>query len=150
LYKGNIVYKAGNLEDALKYNNEAVTVAKTNHYALLSVLQCEYDLKRHIAPSRWKEALQLLEASGAFRKREITTRIVAIAWALVAATYSNDPAAADRFVRDLDALGRSIRSIAHRFPVFFSPISKELRIFSDLKQELTTFAEEALASPRNE
>jgi len=150
LYKGNISYKAGRLEEALQRNKEALTVGKKNHYAQLSVLQCEFAMKMPIDTDRWREALRLLEASGALKKREITTRIVALAWGFIVSATINDQDETDRFRKEFEGVGRNIRSIAHRFPVFFSPLSKGLMTFVDLKQELNDFVDRPVSVPKTE
>ncbi|HEY3915965.1 MAG TPA: hypothetical protein VGN61_15865, partial [Verrucomicrobiae bacterium] len=87
----------------------------------------------------WERGLMVLEQpKGALQKQELTNKVTALAWAVLAARALNSDEKAVRYGQELDKIGASIREVCHppRKPLFFSPVSKTLVDFARLKKEI--------------
>jgi len=113
------------------------------------MLQCKHELNEPVKLEEWKSGLLMLDGSGAHTKREISSRVLALSWGLIASVNAKCEDRVDKISREFDSIGRNIRSVAHRFPIFFSPVSKELLVFADLKQEIDNYANK-VTEPKRE
>jgi tetratricopeptide (TPR) repeat protein len=138
LLKGNLHFYAKQHSEAAKCYNTAADVDPKNPFPHLSWAQLGGSHDPTVIASRWKEGLTLLEdpKSGALQKREITTKVTACAWAVITTRALNDAQRASHYAQELETIGKSIRPIANRIPLFFSPISKIPLSFEDLSEEL--------------
>ena len=148
LLKGNISFRSKQFSDALDQYELAYRINTRSPFSLLSVLQCKQELNMPVKLEDWKGALLMLDASGAHTKREIPSRVLALSWGLIASVHAENDERVEKISREFDSIGRNIRSVAHRFPIFFSPISKELLTFADLKLEIDNFANKATESKK--
>jgi hypothetical protein len=64
--------------------------------------------------------------------------VTALSWAIIAAHRLRDLERRERYGRTLDAIGKN--TVAHRHPLFFSPLWKGLLELEDLEKELDKFS----------
>jgi hypothetical protein len=138
LLKGNILFKAKDPTCCNWYRN-VFERNKTNAYAHLSYAHSLPPNKAQEAGEHWKLGLNYLISSGAVRKRETTTRVMALTWAIVAATKCNDKNSLEGYGNELESASKNLQSIGQRIPLFFSPISKDLLTIEDLKNQLDQY-----------
>ena len=136
LLRGNLDFLNGNNNGALTWFDKAAKHNPQNHFAWLSLAQVTLDDQMDEKKKRWQTGLETLVASGALKKRELTVRVIALAWAVFASHQIGDAGRKEQYARDFLAIGSQIRSVSHRVPVFFSPLSKGLMPFKDLEEEL--------------
>jgi tetratricopeptide (TPR) repeat protein len=141
LLRGNLHFYSGNFTEASKCYESAAREDERNPFPVLSSAQLDADHKPTRARIHWEKGLMLLEdsKSGALQKREVTNRVTALAWAILASRALKDDQKALRYEQELDTIGASIRNVSHppRKPLFFSPISKVLVDFGRLKKEIS-------------
>ena len=138
LLKGNLEMTENKFDQAVCFYDEALKKDSKNAYTHLSLLHAQ-KLRGDIVDSeKWEKALLLLESSGTTKKRETITRVIALVWAVIAA-HEGNVSIKERYLKDLDSIGTTLSSIAHREPLFFSPISKDLVDFTDLKTQLSQY-----------
>jgi tetratricopeptide (TPR) repeat protein len=147
LIRGNIEYVRGQIVEALKWYRQAQEHAPENHYALLSIA--------HLLPTDdperrglFQKGLELLRTSKAFDKKETASKLLALAWAAIAAHELGFENERDSYIQGFNEAEVSARSMSGRKPLLFSPVSKGQVFFEDLKKELM----EAVAAkkPRKE
>lgn len=88
---------------------------------------------------RFSEGLQSLIDSGAFQKRENAARLLAVAWAVVAAKNIDDRTSLQRYLHEMDAATSYIRPVGGRAPLFFCPIIKKLLDFEQLRGNIKSY-----------
>jgi tetratricopeptide (TPR) repeat protein len=135
LIKGNIEMTVNEFDDAELSYRKVFEKNKKNVFAHLSLLAAQKSTDN----AEWQEALSLLERSGAIRKKETITKVIAIAWAIIAAHEVNDAPRVERYLNDLKSIGATLLHIAHREPLFFSPLSKNIEEFATLKDQLSKY-----------
>jgi predicted negative regulator of RcsB-dependent stress response len=135
LIKGNIEMTVNEFDDAEISYRKVFEKNKRNVFAHLSLLAAQKSTDN----AEWHEALSLLERSGAIRKRETITKVIAIAWAIIAAHEVNDAPRVERYLNDLKSIGATLLHIVHREPLFFSPLSKNIEEFATLKDQLSKY-----------
>jgi tetratricopeptide (TPR) repeat protein len=147
LIRGNIEYVRGQIVEALKWYRQVQEHAPENHYALLSIA--------HLLPTDdperrglFQKGLELLRTSKAFDKKETASKLLALAWAAIAAHELGFENERDSYIQGFNEAEVSARSMSGRKPLLFSPVSKGQVFFEDLKKELM----EAVAAkkPRKE
>ena len=84
----------------------------------------------------YQKGLAALEASDALRKKENVVRVIAIAWAAVAAHELADQQKRDQYCISFQAAGTEIRAVGHRVLLFFCPITKNLVSFEELSKNI--------------
>jgi TPR repeat protein len=138
LLKGNIAYK-DSPKDAIVWYKKAIEKNKTNAYAHLSLAHSLPPDKTDEAKEHWKLGLDYLIRSGSIQKRELATRVIALIWAIVAAKKCDDINSSERYENELESTAHNLHSIDQRIPLFFSPLSKDILTFDDLKKELDQY-----------
>jgi hypothetical protein len=88
----------------------------------------------------FKDGLGLLRSSDALKRREMVTRLIALAWAIIAAHESGESSLVREYWQKLLLESSRVRTVADRNPVFFSPITKRQVLFGTLKKSLQEFA----------
>ncbi len=149
LLKGNLEIKTGQKQEACESFKQAFSEDPNSPFAYLSLALAQPPEEEVTVEDYWKTGLQLLERTGSVTKREITTRVTAIVWAIIAAHNCGDAAVKKGYLKSLNLTGKNIRSIAHRVPIFFSPLSKEPLKFTELKKELTQHFEKSPTNSTN-
>lgn len=136
--KGNLEVKERRFEEARRYYEEAQKLDKGNAYAHLSILHAQENLhpQNNKDIQGWKEALSLLERSGATKKRETVTKVIALTWSVIATHNIKDESGMQKYLKEFESIGGAFSSIIDRTPLFFSPISKDIMEFTDLKSSL--------------
>ncbi|MGD0283575.1 MAG: hypothetical protein ABSB95_14575 [Dissulfurispiraceae bacterium] len=136
LLKGNLCMTENKHDEAEKCYSDAIHKDSQNPYGHLSLLHAQgsSDIEK------WKNALSQLERSGATKKPETVTKVIAIVWAVIAAHKGEDNSSQNRYLNDLQSLGTS-SSLIDREPLFFSPLAKDLEDFKTLKENLGRYLE---------
>lgn len=137
LLKGNLEMTEKRYNEAANCYTNALDKDKKNAYAHLSLLQAQ----KCTDSEKWEDALSLLESSGATRKRETATKVIALVWGVIAAHKGKDESSKERYLKDLESVRISLSCIAQREPLFFSPISKDLEDFTTLNDNLGHYLE---------
>lgn len=132
LLKGNLEMTEKRFDQAVNYYEKALGKDNKNAYAHLSLLHAQ----KCTDSEEWRKALSLLESSGATKKRETVTKVIALVWAVIAAHEGKDESSEERYLKDLESIGTTLSRITHREPLFFSPISKDIEEFTTLKAHL--------------
>ncbi len=135
LIRGNLEMMSKRSNQAVSYYEKAFEKDSRNAYAHLSLLHAQGSNNSE----KWKNALSSLESSGATKKQETITKVIALVWATIAAHESKDETSVERYLRDLESIGVTLSHIANRQPLFFSPISKNIEEFVVLKSQLSQY-----------
>ena len=135
LLRGNVCFIQQDFEGARLFYERAVNHQPQNPYATLSLAQTLENLNR-AAHQTWRDGLALLEASSGFRKKEITTRVIGLAWGAIAGSKLTPPEQQGKYWKLFETAGANLRNVAHRVPIFFSPVTKRLRDYRDLLTEV--------------
>lgn len=136
LLRGNIEFHSRNVKDALSWYKKAESQLEVKHYANLSIAQVTNDVEER--RKCFERGLNQLEDSHALQKSEITVRLTALAWAVIAAREIGDDKQLKLYQDDFDSLGLEIRTIAGREPLFFCPLAKRMVNFKQLRHNVTT------------
>ncbi|MGB8294925.1 MAG: hypothetical protein WCG85_05820 [Polyangia bacterium] len=144
LLRGNSFALRNDRIAASKWYEKAVAHDPKSYYAHLSVAEAGGSDGRDVGDS-WRTGFRLLEDSGATRRREITTRVTALAWGLVAAAKLGDADARERYGLELATIQQS-GQVGGRVPLFFSPISKQLLDLDALVRELPSRLDKTTAA----
>ena len=147
LLKGNLALKASLTKEASDSYKQASSEDSNSPFAHLSLAHSLPLENLPIAKEHWEKGLQLLDHSGSTKKREITTRVTALVWAVIAAHNCNDAATKEKYFKGLESTGKNIHSIANRVPLFFSPLSKDIVKFAELKNDLLRYLERREGRP---
>jgi len=83
--------------------------------------------------------LNSLENSGALTKRENTARLLAVAWATIAASEIADESMQRKYTREMELATAFVRPVGGRAPLFFCPVTKKLVGFEQLRAALSAF-----------
>jgi len=134
LIRGNIYYNKGDWEFSTRLYDKAIAHSK-NHFAYLSKALVTSDKKRR--KQQFQEALIFLERSDALKKAEVTVRLTSIAWALIASHEVGDKEKIKKYTDELEKVGKNIRTVENRDPLFFSPLSKSPVVYDNLKQAVS-------------
>ena len=121
LIRGNLDYLNKDYSLALEWYDKAILYSD-NHFAYLSKALVTKDHKER--NNLFFDGLDRLENSGALNKTELTVRLTSIAWAIIASSEINDDKKISKYTKDLHDSGQNIRTVAHRQPLFFSPLEK--------------------------
>lgn len=123
---------------ARKWYKRAADTTARNPYALLSLARSLEPFPLPNASSNkddWQEGLDALIKSDALVKPEMTQRVTAIVWAIIAASRINDDGKVTQFRGELIKCGAN-RTFAGRIPLFFSPFNMTVMSFDDLSKSL--------------
>ena len=141
LLRGNLDFLGGQIGQALEWYTQSKNLNEKNPYALLSIAHAHA-----VAPNKPSEKLQFyqdglaaLESSGAINKKEITVRVTALAWAVIASHEINEHEKVERYLKELDAIGSNIRLVGKREALFFCPTGKNLVTFERLRKNLIQY-----------
>jgi tetratricopeptide (TPR) repeat protein len=141
LLKGNLALKSGKINEACGLYEQAFNEDQSNAFAHLSFAHALSQDEAVKAREHWENGLKLL--SMATKKREITTRVTALVWGIVAAHNLGNENNKDDYIKDLKSIEINIHGIGGRLPLFFSPLSKQLLNLSDIKNELLKYLNES-------
>jgi tetratricopeptide (TPR) repeat protein len=139
LMRGNLAFVGGRLEEALAWYRKADSHRENDYAAQLSIALAIARSEAAARKEQFERGLRTLETSDAIGKREVSTRAIALAWAIIATCETGEPAKRIRHLKALDALKSEIRSAGGRQPLFFCPATKSLCTFDRLKQNLVVF-----------
>jgi hypothetical protein len=115
--------------------------SKANPFSLLSIARTmeppDTPVSVEAGDNRdaWRRGLDALNRSEAIRKHEMTQRVTAIAWGILAASRLGDRAEELRY-RDEFAASGADKNIAGRFPLCFSPFGMTIVPYEELKKDL--------------
>jgi hypothetical protein len=130
----------GNLErgvDAESAYQKALSYDSTSAYAMLSIaLNSE---KRDYKKSCFSEGLAKLEKTDALNKHELTTRATALSWAVIASHALGNVSERGRYQTELENIQTAAVSTGGKIPLFFSPISRRLLRFDELRSEIAAY-----------
>ncbi|HEY1757740.1 MAG TPA: hypothetical protein VGG72_20380 [Bryobacteraceae bacterium] len=139
LLKGNIFYQQNDNKQAAIWFSRAKDHDPKNPYALLSLAQATAADDQDTSNAGFATGLAQLLESGALHKREHSSRLIAVAWAAIAARIADDINAANRFVTEIEQAAAAVRPVGGRAPLFFCPITKKLVQFAQLKKNIVVF-----------
>lgn len=148
LMRGNVEFVGGRHAEALVWYQKADHHRENDYAAQLSIALASPSSEAAVRREQFERGLRTLETSDAIGKREVSTRAIALARAVIAASeVGKEVAKKTRYQKALDALKAEIRSAGGRQPLFFCPTTKSLCTFDRLKQNLDVFLkrEETLA-----
>jgi len=135
LIRGNLDFIDRKLADASKWYQKAIDHSKDYHFAWLSkALATEDKKERHTC---FAKGLKLLEASNALYKQEDAVRLTACAWACIASGELKESEKLQKYQTELDAAEKTIRSVARREPLFFSPVHKMPESLKELTETVS-------------
>ena len=139
LLRGNLDFLDGFPDKALERYAKASKMNPNNPYAMLSTAQTE-SLKamKGDSQSHYRDGLRLLKESKALEKQELSGRVLALAWAIIAAHELGDQSEEHERWKELEVVGDTAREVNKRKPLFFSPVAKTIVTFGELKQTLQT------------
>jgi len=130
----------GNLErgsDADAAYRAALRHDPKNPYATLSIALNSADKSEK---AKWfSEGLEALKESRALDKHELTTRATALSWAVIAAHELRRATDRDRYQKDLDTIQAAAVSTGGKIPLFFSPLSRKLHRFEELRSDIDNY-----------
>ena len=139
LLKGNLLYLQADHVQALTWYSKAHDHDPKNPYAILSMAQATDSQQQILKKERFSEGLQSLVGSEALHKRENAARLLAVAWAVVAAQNIDDRPALQRYLHEMDSATAYIRPVGGRAPLFFCPIAKKLVDFEQLRNNIKAY-----------
>jgi tetratricopeptide (TPR) repeat protein len=139
LMRGNLEFTTENFPGALEWYEKANRHHVNDYAAQLSIGLAASTIDPTRSKEQFAQGLKVLESSEAFNKREVSTRAIAISWAIVASTRLGENSKRARYQKALEALKAEIRGAGGRQPLFFCPTTKSLCTFDKLKQSLTSF-----------
>lgn len=137
LLKGNLLLNAGKNKEAWGFYEQAFNEDQSNAFAHLSFAHALPPEKAVEAGEHWEKGLGLL--SNVIKKREITTRVTALVWGIVASHNLGNEDSKKNYIKDIESIAINIHGIMGRVPLFFSPLSKQLLNLSDIKSELLKY-----------
>jgi tetratricopeptide (TPR) repeat protein len=135
LILGNIEVTEKRYDQAVSYYRKVLEINSRNVYAHLSILYAN----KSTDSDEWQKALSNLETTGLAKKRETVTKVIALVWAIIASHKANDQSREERYKRELESIGANLLHFTQRQPLFFSPISKEIKEFANLKSQLSQY-----------
>jgi hypothetical protein len=139
LLMGNLEFSANASVEALGWYTKAHEHNERNPYALLSMSQATGPADADLRKERFREGLAALASSGALSKRENTTRILAVARAIVAAYEIGDETLQKKYVREMELATSYVRPVGGRAPLFFCPLTKKLVGFEQLRSNISAY-----------
>ena len=131
LLRGNIAFRRRSAQEEM-VQSYMEAAANDNPYGLLSVASVSRETK---SADLWREGLESLEKSGALGKQEVTQRVTAIAWAILACDKLGEHERVASLSIDLSRSGAD-KTIAGLDPVYFSPLQKTVVRFRHLLKDL--------------
>jgi hypothetical protein len=138
LLKGNIEFKSDPAKARDSYE-KAFSLNEKNPYAHLSYAHTFQSEATEDRDRHWTIGMECLIRSGALHKKEITTKVMALVWATVAAKKCSDITMSQRYQSEFEAVANNLHSVAQRIPLFFSPFSKDILAISELRRELNQY-----------
>jgi len=139
LLMGNLDFAATHHEEALLWYTKAHEHNGRNPYAILSMAQATDQTQPEVRIERFRSGLSSLENSGALTKRENTARLLAVAWATIAASEIADESMQRKYTREMELATAFVRPVGGRAPLFFCPVTKKLVGFEQLRAALSAF-----------
>jgi tetratricopeptide (TPR) repeat protein len=137
LIRGNLEYVDEHFERALEYYTLAHVHDGESAYALFSMAQATSNKQEKA--DLFREGLDALESSGALNKRETSSKLLAVAWAVVANHTLKEERKRDKYLRQLRSVGASPHAVGKREPLFFCPVNKVQVLFTELWETLGEF-----------
>lgn len=137
LLRGNLDFLDGLYDPAYKCYEEAYSRNVNNPYALFSMAQIK-SLKglRQESHHYYQEGLDKLKQSKALEKQELSGRVLALVWAIIASHELEDRSQEDLYWNEMAIVGESAGEVNKRKPLLFSPATKTIDTFEHLKQTL--------------
>ena len=137
LLRGNIAHIQGDKAAACDFFYQACKVANTNPYAWLSL--AEATVNGNDAQQHWARGLSLLPKPPATDKPETSTRVLVFSWGVLASHFAGDSESGKSYRVALDDVGSLIEKEGKYTPLFFSPATKNLVDFDELKEQMVDF-----------
>jgi len=134
LLRGNIAHMQGNQSAACNLFLKAGEVANANPYAWLSLAEATSDADN--AKPYWAKGLALLSRPPAADKPETYTRVLVFTWGILASHALGDNDSYKDYRAAFDEIGLLIEKEGKYTPLFFSPTTKNLVLFDELRKQL--------------
>jgi tetratricopeptide (TPR) repeat protein len=139
LLMGNLEFAAAHREQALSWYTKANEHNTRNAYAILSMAQATDPTDAEVRMERFRSGLASLENSGALSKQENTARLLAVAWAMIAASEIGDESVQRKYTREMELATAYVRPVGGRAPLFFCPVTKKLVTFEQLRANVSAY-----------
>lgn len=135
LILGNLEFLDRRYDEARGRYDDVLKINEHNAYAILSKAQVAAINNPENKIGLYQQGLTALEKTGAINKHEITGRVLALAWAIIAAHEIGDHRE-EKYWNEFEKDSKDIRKVADREPMFFCPIAKTLVKFEELRKTL--------------
>jgi hypothetical protein len=134
LLRGNLSCMDGKVDLACADFRKVTVLVPKNSYGWLSLALVSPSPDE--AVQFWNNGLALLSKPPALDKPETVTRVLILTWGIIATHHAEKPEMLKEYHAAFENIGAGIEKTGKYTPHFFSPFSKELMSFDELKKQL--------------
>ena len=135
LLRGNLSCTAGRNDQASADFGKVTELSPSNPYGWLSLALLKTPTSQE--KETWIAGYNLLPKPPASEKPETVTKVLILAWGIIASHYLGKSRLLIDYRKAFDANGEGLDKAGKYVPYFFSPLSKTLLTFEDLEKEMS-------------